>query len=696
MRATDFFHGSSRLTARDVVSALLLAFTTTCVLAQADDPPLRVGRLSEFQGPVFIAPDDPNAEWQPLGLNHPITMGDNVWSGQDARVEIDFGAGHVRLSRETNIHFSQLDDRQFSAYLASGRAILRLRALEPGETAKFDTANAQIDILRPGDYRIETDADGLGSTVIVREGEVQLRTSDASMAVLSGQIATITGNGPGSAVVVREGVGTDGFDAWSGDRDRRFEGGSQSAQYISSYVPGVRDLDQYGAWDNTPTYGAVWYPTAVAADWVPYRDGSWTYVRSWGWTWVDNAPWGWAPFHYGRWVRIGPRWAWCPGEFVRRPVWAPALVAWYGGPSGTSWSAGFAGRPTFGWVPLSWGEPYWPHHRYSNDYWRMVNRPYAVNVGRVPSKPLQISYANARIPGAVTAVSGEVFTGKRPVGNNHVAVPVAALAGAAVTTTALAVRPTPRLQAIDSRPRGAPAPASTFIGRGPLERPEMRAPADGRAYTGRPGIITEPSPSARQPYTPSIGGGRAGTTEAAPGGRQAYTPSVDSGRPMSTEPAPGFARPGAGSPPPYARQPMPEGRSMRPTPREPAPVITAPPSAPLSSPGQVSAPALRQAPPARANVPEPAPMLQRPIIREAPPTIAPQYVPATPQVQRGAPSQYHAPSPPPQPAPAIQSAPAPAPVPSQAQGRPHPPAQQGPAQPGQVPQQGLVPGPMSR
>src|SRR5439155_9309136 len=130
---------------------------------------------------------------------------------------------------------------------------------------------------------------------------------------------------------------------------------------------------------------------------------------------------------------------------------------------GTSWSAGFAGGPTFGWVPLSWGEPYWPHHRFSGDYWRLVNRPYAVNVQRVPSKPLQVSYANARIPGAVTAVSGEVLTGKRPVGNNHIAVPVAALASTAVTTTALAVRPMAKPLAIDSRPRGAPAPASTFM-----------------------------------------------------------------------------------------------------------------------------------------------------------------------------------------------------------------------------------------
>src|SRR6478672_12199697 len=108
---------------------LAVALASSASFAQSDDPdpPSRVGRISETYGDVYIAPDDPDADWQPIGLNYPVTIGDNVWSGHDSRAEIDFGAGHVRLSRETNIHFSQLDDRQFSAFLPSGRALLRLR-----------------------------------------------------------------------------------------------------------------------------------------------------------------------------------------------------------------------------------------------------------------------------------------------------------------------------------------------------------------------------------------------------------------------------------------------------------------------------------------------------------------------------------------------------------------------------------------
>ncbi|MFO1296524.1 MAG: DUF6600 domain-containing protein [Rubrivivax sp.] len=84
--------------------------------------------------------------------------------------------------------------------------------------------------------------------------------------------------------------------------------------------------------ERRPDYGAIWYPSTVTAGWAPYRYGRWAWVRPWGWTWVDEAPWGFAPFHYGRWVHWHGRWCWAPGGYVQRPVYAPALVAWVGGP----------------------------------------------------------------------------------------------------------------------------------------------------------------------------------------------------------------------------------------------------------------------------------------------------------------------------------------------------------------------------
>ena len=594
-----------------LLAVFSLLFIAGLAVAQAQsDPPSRVGRLSDAGGSVFLAPDNSETGWQQIGINYPVTMGDNLWVSAESRAEIDFGAGQLRLANEANIHFSQLDDRQFSAFLANGRANLRLRTIDAGEGAKLDTPNAQIDIVRTGSYRLDTNSDSTHTTLVVREGEAQVRVGERSITVYSGQTASVQGNGYGAAMMVRDGLGMDGFDAYASDRDRRIEAAGVSDQYVSSYVPGVADLNAYGEWETTPSYGAVWYPTAVATEWVPYQDGTWTYVRPWGWTWVDNAPWGWAPFHYGRWVRTGSRWGWAPGEFVRRPVYSPALVAWYGGPAGTSWAAGFTSGPTFGWVPLSWGEAYWPQYRHSTDYWRRTNQPVAVDVRRMPTRaPERFSYANARIPGAVIAASSEVLSNRRPVGPNHYRVPQQALTNAPLTTAPLDLRPTTRPMSIDKMPPRAPMPASSFVSR---SRPGPDASSTSN-FGGRPGapqMIPRQGSLTSQPTRET-----APTFQSLPGSAQPLpgaAPTVG-GRNTVIDPAAGARAPGAAGgfndPRNVAGQSYVPNNRPQPSPRQqnfdpvPAPQqIQARPAPAPMSPSQ-AAPLIQQAP-AQQYVPQ--------------------------------------------------------------------------------------------
>ena len=123
----------------------------------------------------------------------------------------------------------------------------------------------------------------------------------------------------------------DWFDDWCSSRDRR-EDRSESARYVPRDMIGYEDLDDQGSWRPVADYGNVWFPRTVSAGWAPYREGHWAWIEPWGWTWIDQAPWGFAPFHYGRWAFIGSSWGWIPGPVVVRPVYAPALVAWVGGP----------------------------------------------------------------------------------------------------------------------------------------------------------------------------------------------------------------------------------------------------------------------------------------------------------------------------------------------------------------------------
>src|SRR4030095_961884 len=120
------------------------------------------------------------------------------------------------------------------------------------------------------------------------------------------------------------------------------------------------------------------------------------------------------------WVFVSGYWAWAPGPVIVRPVYAPALVAFFGTPSvrvaigvpGVSWGGGsgrhplwpggarlpFVGRPT--WV--GWGGP-----RFVNNV--VVNRTTVVNVTNINV------YRNVNVRNAVVAVRPDRFA-RGPVG----------------------------------------------------------------------------------------------------------------------------------------------------------------------------------------------------------------------------------------------------------------------------------------
>jgi hypothetical protein len=360
----------------NVAAVLLLAFATLAS-AQTDDLPDRVGRVADLSGSVYVSTEERADEWVEALRNYSVTSGDNLWVADDGRAEIDYGGGQFRLAGNTNVHVARLDDRILALFVAHGRVIVRVRVLETGEAARIDTPNTQLALTRPGLYRIEVSEDRNRTTIVVREGEATVSVAAGLQQVLPGQTASVAGAEPAHAEV-RSGYGLDGFDTWSADRDRRYER-SRTASFVSRQMIGYADLDDHGRWDSSPEYGMIWYPTTVEAGWAPYRYGRWSWVGAYGWTWVDDAPWGYAPFHYGRWVHVGNRWGWCPGGYVARPAWAPALVGWYGG---SRWAASASyGSPVYGWVPLGWGEPYIPSwHNCSGRCWTRYNRPYAVNV----------------------------------------------------------------------------------------------------------------------------------------------------------------------------------------------------------------------------------------------------------------------------------------------------------------------------
>ena len=414
-----------KLLRRVLFAAFVFSLVSTAALWADDDPPGRVARLQYLSGSVSVQPRGADG-WVAGSLNRPLTTSDNIWADKDSRAEFNIGGALMRINDESSITLTNISDNAVQVQLHQGTLNLRIRHLYGGEIYEVDTPNIAFTVQKSGDYRFDVEPNGDATLVTVRKGEGDATGDGPSVRVHSHERARFT-NGNSLAHEISEAPPFDGFDDWCRVRDRRLDH-SYSARYVSPGVIGYEDLDEYGSWRTVPTYGAVWVPASLAVGWAPYRYGHWVWINPWGWTWVDDAAWGFAPFHYGRWVYVG-YWAWVPGPVYVRPVYAPALVTWFGGGFGVGVSFGY------GWCPLGFGEPYIPWYGGSRRYFQNVNvtntritnityitNNYYNNGGRNPRHVQPLVYANLKAPGAVTAVDHKVIVDSMPVARNAVAV----------------------------------------------------------------------------------------------------------------------------------------------------------------------------------------------------------------------------------------------------------------------------------
>lgn len=345
----------------------LLAFEAAFAQEPVVDPPGRVARLSLIEGEVSIAPTD-SEEWAQAVLNRPLTSGDRLAVDGDGRAELQVGSASIHLDRDTSFGFIELDDDVMQMSLTEGAATIRVRRLAERETVQVETPNATVFLRHTGEYHLEIDSAADRTIVKARSGEAEVVGGSKTYRVRANEEGTFTGLSDLTAQIEPIAPRT-AFEAWANDRDRRDER-SVSSRYVSRDVIGYEDLDDDGEWIYEPSYGHVWRPLYVAHDWAPYRYGRWAWVGPWGWTWIDDARWGFAPFHYGRWAHVRDRWCWVPGPHHLRPIYAPALVGWVGGPS-VSVSLSFGSG--IGWYPLGPREVYVPGYRHTPRYVRYVN-----------------------------------------------------------------------------------------------------------------------------------------------------------------------------------------------------------------------------------------------------------------------------------------------------------------------------------
>lgn len=436
---------------------MLAAVVTLAAPAAWADPPSRAGRLSFITGVVSLAPAGLPDEWGEAYVNRPLTVGDRLWADAGGRAELRVGSTALRIDGGTSLDILELDDRLLQVSIEQGRAQVRTRGGRGGD-AEIDTPAAAIVLDSAADVRIDVDPGNGRTSVLVRFGQANIYTPSESFVLTAGEATRIDHDG--RYYTIGRARPRDAFEQFAYARDARW----REPRYVSAEMTGYEDLDAYGAWQPVREYGNVWFPQNVAGDWAPYRDGRWVWVEPWGWSWVDNAPWGFAPFHYGRWVQVGPRWGWWPGERVATPVYAPALVAFFGGDN-LSVSVSVGGGAV-GWFPLGYRDPYIPWYTTSPDYRRRVNVAYVrdpvvlnqvVNVNVTNINVTNINYAYRQAPTAVTVVPRQVFVAAQPVRAAAVRLQPSQVASTTVVVGAAPVAP--ERQSLIGRPGRGDRPA---------------------------------------------------------------------------------------------------------------------------------------------------------------------------------------------------------------------------------------------
>jgi hypothetical protein len=399
---------------------IVLAFATVAAITaalwtkyerSADAKALpNAARIERVEGQVGVSQslDASNSQWVEAKANSPITVGDRIYTRDNSRSQLAFtGRNFATVDANTALDVLDLSAQRTQVALRNGSALFDVGA--PAELFEVATPCGAVDFEQPGIYQVAINENG-NAVATAYSGGAQVVGQGGAGRIDKGENLAIPCQSSSPAVLSRVDAGQAGtvIDNYYRSRyPRRYDGRYRSYytylddpyyydpsrqynsyNYVSDYVPGVYDLDDYGDWQYVSDYGYCWHPR-VDNSWAPYQSGYWTTDYPYGLTWVSNEPWGYAPYHYGRWTYSSNEWFWVPESTRSYPTYSPALVAFL--PFNDS---------SVGWVPLGPSDPYTP--RYYDANWQPVytSRRDAF-VDRI---------ANISVPGAVTVVPAQQFT----------------------------------------------------------------------------------------------------------------------------------------------------------------------------------------------------------------------------------------------------------------------------------------------
>jgi hypothetical protein len=406
-------HGTLIILAGAIIAAVAaLFFTRYERTASAKQLPL-AARIERVDGQVGLnrsLDQTQNAQWVEATANTPISVGDRVITRDNSRTDIAFtGRNFATLQANTSLDVLELSNQKNQLALREGSALFDVGSLPSGELFEVATPCGAVDVKQAGLYQVAIDEQG-NAVANTLNGLAEVVGQSGTGEIQRGESLTLSCQSGQGAVLSRIDRGQAGglVDSYYRYRyPKRYDGryinydtylsdpyyydpyrSYTSYKYVSEYIPGVEDLDDYGNWQYVSNYGYCWHPYAETA-WAPYQSGYWGMDYPFGLTWISNEPWGYAPYHYGSWTYASNEWFWVPETVSTYPAYSPALVAFIP-----------VSQSTVAWVALGPGDPYTSF--YYDPNWQPVY---------LTSTPvIQERIVNLNVPGAVNVVQVQDFT----------------------------------------------------------------------------------------------------------------------------------------------------------------------------------------------------------------------------------------------------------------------------------------------
>jgi hypothetical protein len=222
-------------------------------------------QLDFVSGSVSVQPKG-QGEWVAAGPGYLLSRDDNLWADQNSFAELRIGSRLVELAPETSLTVINLDRGSTRLQLSLGSVIIQILDEDAADGFILDTPNLAYEPLRPGEYRVDVNAEGNETDATVWRGEGQATGGGARYTIEPGERARFVGTDQVTADI--DSISDpDDFDRWALGRVRREENvqvGGDTSPGAPEEVP--RDTDVYvrgngpGHWHYEPGIGPVWSP----------------------------------------------------------------------------------------------------------------------------------------------------------------------------------------------------------------------------------------------------------------------------------------------------------------------------------------------------------------------------------------------------------------------------------------------------